>query len=79
MTTTLAGATTHYGQHNPDDCFACKMKTLQFNRPGFKTHQHKGDPWDGNPVKERMEEIRREGKKIAAIELTNPAMSGGPE
>jgi len=70
MTTTLAGATTHYGQHNPDDCFACKMKTLQFNLPGPKTHMKHGDHWEDNPVKERMEELAKEGRKVATLELS---------
>ncbi len=62
----------HYGQHDPDKCYACKLATLTFNDGTPKTHVHNGDPWDGNPVKERIEELTAAGRKIAAMELHNP-------
>lgn len=62
----------HYGQHN-DGCYGCHLYGLTFNTGSPKTHQHKGDPWEGNPVKERIEELQAAGRKVAAFELTNPA------
>ena len=63
--------------HEPDcTCFRCKLGTIQFNRPGPKTHQRKGDPWEGNPVKERIEELQAQGRKVAAFEMTNPDKEG---
>lgn len=59
----------HYGQHN-DDCFLCKLQSLTFDRGRPKTHQRKGDPWEGNPVKERIEELQAEGRRVAAFELS---------
>jgi hypothetical protein len=63
--------TTHYGQHDPDKCFACKMKSIQVIRPGPKTHQRNGDPWEGNPVLERINEIQAEGRRVSAFELSS--------
>lgn len=59
----------HYGQHS-DQCFACKLNSLSFQTGQPPKHQHKGDPWAGNPVKERIEELQTQGKKVAAFELS---------
>lgn len=48
---------THIGQHGAD-CFGCKVKTLNLDPGGPKVHMPKsGNPWEGNPVKERIEEL----------------------
>lgn len=53
---TLLGASTHYGQHPADECFACKLKTLSFK--GMQPAQMNGkDRWTNDPVKQRIEEI----------------------
>ena len=62
----------HYGQHDPEVCFACKLTTISFDPGGPKTHQKRGDPWEGNPVKDRIEELRAAGRRVAAVEITNP-------
>jgi hypothetical protein len=59
----------HYGQHSPD-CYGCKLHSLTFDRGGPKRHQRKGDPWEGNPVKERIEELHAQGRRVAAYELS---------
>lgn len=51
----------HFGQH--DDCFACKLRSISFDRGRPKTHVKKGDPWKDNPVAERINELKREGAK----------------
>lgn len=56
--------TQHFGQH--DECFACKLKSLSFDRGRPKTHVKKGDPWRDNPVVERIEELKKEGAKYEA-------------
>jgi hypothetical protein len=63
----------HWGQHGPD-CFACKLRTIQFGRhiTLAPTHQHKGDPWAGNPVLERIHELQAEGRNVSTAELHNP-------
>jgi hypothetical protein len=63
----------HYGQHGPE-CFGCKLRTIQFGTHITlpPTHQHKGDPWDGNPVMERIHELQAQGRKVAAMEIANP-------
>lgn len=53
----------HYGQHDPDKCFACKIKTLTFGRVegGAKgpALQPSGDKrWENDPVKQRIEELQ---------------------
>lgn len=53
---TLHGATTHYGQH--DECFACKLKTLQFGGAITAPAEMNGkDRWTNDPVKQRIEEV----------------------
>jgi hypothetical protein len=48
----------HYGQHDPEICFACKLKTIQFGSMQPATHNPKSDKrWETDPVKERIEEI----------------------
>lgn len=59
----------HYGQHS-DACYGCKLASLTFNAGAPKVHQKKGDPWEGNPVKERIEELQAAGKRVEAFELT---------
>lgn len=53
-------------------CFRCKLNSITFDRGRPKTHVKNGDPWDGNPVKERIEELQAQGAKVAAFELSNP-------
>jgi hypothetical protein len=62
---------THFGQHSPD-CLGCKLHSLTFNTGAPKTHQKKGDPWEGNPVKERIEELQAQGRRVEAFNITNP-------
>lgn len=58
--------------HTTDcDCYGCKLRSFQFTRSGHKTHQHKGDPWAGNPVKERIEELQAQGRRVTAVEIVN--------
>lgn len=64
----------HYGQHG-SACFACKLKTIRFgthitSRP---THIKNGSHWDGNPVKDRIEELQAQGRRVTAMEMNNPA------
>ena len=61
----------HYGQHS-DDCYGCKLASLTFDPGGPKTHQRNGDPWEGNPVKERIEELQAAGRRVEAFTITNP-------
>ena len=61
----------HYGQHS-DECFACKLNSLTFDSGRPKTHVKKGDPWKDNPVAERIEELKAQGRKVAAFEMSNP-------
>jgi hypothetical protein len=63
--------TQHFGQHGAS-CFACKLKSLQFNRPGPKTHIKHGDHWEGNPVMDRIHELQAQGRRVAAMEISNP-------
>lgn len=65
----------HYGQHD-DDCFLCKLQSLTFDRGRPKTHQRAGDPWEGNPVKERIEELQAAGRRVAAFELSREGEPG---
>lgn len=60
----------HWGQHDPDVCFGCKLTTLSFSDGTPKKHQHKGDPWDGNPVQERILELQAEGRRVQTMELS---------
>lgn len=62
----------HHGQHSAE-CFGCKLNSLTFDRGRPKTHSRRGDPWDGNPVKERIEELQSQGRKVASTIITNPA------
>ncbi len=59
----------HYGQHSAD-CFGCKLASISFNSSAPKTHVRKGDAWEGNPVKERIDELQAEGRRVAAMEIT---------
>ena len=59
----------HYGQHG-DNCLGCKLPTLSYKTSAPKTHSHNDDPWEGNPVKERIEELAAAGKRYAAMEIT---------
>lgn len=62
----------HKGQHG-ESCYGCKLFSLTFDRGRPKTHASKtGDPWDGNPVKERIEELQAAGRTVSAMELHNP-------
>lgn len=73
LTLSVAVATrTHYGQHS-DGCYGCKLSSLTFDRGGPKTHVKNGDPWEGNPVKERIEELQAQGRRVTAMEMINPA------
>ena len=65
----------HWGQHGPE-CFGCKLQTIRFGRhiTSAPTHQRNGDPWAGNPVKERIEELQAQGRKVATAELRNPTI-----
>lgn len=63
--------THHYGQHS-DNCYGCKLNSLTFDRGRPKTHVKKGDPWEGNPVKERIEELQAAGRRVRAMEIENP-------
>jgi len=57
---TLHGATTHYGQHDPAECFGCKLKTLQFGTAITGPALMNGrDRWTNDPVKQRIEEIHK--------------------
>lgn len=67
----------HWGQHSAD-CYGCKLQSFTTNVGGPKTHVKKGDPWEGNPVAERIEELRAAGRRVAAVELTNPAANLEP-
>lgn len=58
----------HWGQH--ENCDPCKWTSLSFGNDQPKTHQHKGDPWDGNPVQERILELQAQGAKVKAMELS---------
>ena len=55
---TLHGATTHYGQHDPEKCFACKLKTLSFGSMQ-PTQMNGKDRWTNDPVKQRIEELHK--------------------
>lgn len=57
--TTLHGATTHHGQHDPDKCFACKLKSLNFSTGGPAAHGTKKDRWSKDPVVERINELHK--------------------
>lgn len=51
----------HYGQH-PEECFACKLKTLNWGRVegaarGPATQPNSDKRWENDPVKERIEEL----------------------
>lgn len=67
----------HWGQHSPD-CYGCKLQFVTLDTGAPKTHVKKGDPWEGNPVAERIEELRAAGRKVAAFELSNPASNLEP-
>lgn len=54
------------------NCYRCKLNSLTFDRGRPKTHTKSGDPWEGNPVKERIEELQAQGAKVAAFEMSNP-------
>lgn len=50
--------------HNPDcDCIICKARSLSV-RHDHPNHVKKGDPWEGNPVAERIKELQEEGAKL---------------
>lgn len=69
--------TTHHGQHS-DSCYGCKLRSLTYNTGAPKTHARNGDPWEGNPVAERINELRAAGQKVAAFEISNPATPQEP-
>lgn len=53
----------HDGTHG-DNCFGCKVKTLQFDDGNLKSHVHNGSHWDNNPVVERAMELQAQGLKV---------------
>lgn len=65
------GTRAHWGQHS-EECYGCKLASLNLSTGGHKTHVKKGDPWNGNPVKERIEELQALGRKVDAMVLKNP-------
>lgn len=67
----------HWGQH--ENCYPCKLTSLSLNDGTPKKHMHNGDHWDGDPVKERIEELQREGRRVQALELHNPSSTGPQE
>lgn len=67
----------HYGQHS-DSCYGCKLSSLTFDRGRAKTHSHNGDPWDGNPVAERIQELQAAGQKVSVMEMQNPDSPNEP-
>lgn len=69
----------HWGQHNPDVCFGCKLQTVQFTDDSPKTHVHRGDPWDGNPVLERIQELQATDAKETALWEAKRQHPSGPK
>lgn len=59
----------HWGQHG-GDCYGCKAQSLSYDNGNPKTHQRNGDPWDGSPVAERINELRAEGRRVEAFHLS---------
>jgi hypothetical protein len=60
----------HYGQHS-ESCYGCKLASLTFDRGAPKTHQQNGDPWEGNPVKERIEELQAAGRRVESFQISS--------
>lgn len=71
--------TTHHGQHDAAVCFACKLRSLSFNDGTPKKHQHNGDPWDGNPVVERIAELQAMNAREEAAWAAKQATGSPPE
>ncbi len=47
----------HNGQHG-ESCYGCKLTTLSLNNGTPKTHNpRRGNRWDTDPVKQRIEEL----------------------
>lgn len=60
----------HNGQHS-EGCYGCKLASLTFDSGGPKTHERHGDPWEGNPVKERIEELQAAGRRVESFNITS--------
>ena len=61
----------HFGQHG-EKCFGCKLKTIKFGSVSPPTHNPKGDRWETDPVQERINELREQGKRVSTMELAAP-------
>ena len=48
------------------ECIICKVRSLSI-RTAHPTHVKKDDPWEGNPVNERIEELQKEGVKNMTV------------
>lgn len=70
-------STTHHGQHD-ESCFLCKARSLSYNNGQPKTHVHRGDPWDGNPVLERIQELQAGDAKEKALWEAKQQHPSGP-
>jgi hypothetical protein len=52
-----------------ESCYPCKLASLNINSGGHKVHAVNGDPWEGNPVLDRINELQAEGRRVEAMEL----------